>query len=203
MIKTPTVLLLGHKARHGKDTLAQALIEADPVRCRRYAFANAVKLEARLRGWMKEKNGALLQKIGAGYRNGTWVHDTIGPVTPEEVQTLLRLEGSTHLSYRRGNPNVWINVVAQQIAEEKPAIAILSDVRYQNEADWGKDHNGLVFDIQRIRPDGSLFVDPTRPADHSSEVDLDTYAFDEVFRIQEGDLNRFAEVAKRILANVQ
>lgn len=55
---------LGHKARHGKDTVANYVHVAMPRQTRIYSLAGALKSFARVLG-MREKNGAVLQALGA------------------------------------------------------------------------------------------------------------------------------------------
>lgn len=63
-IKGTTVLGFGHRARHGKDTAAQFLIEAYPHRVKRFAFADALYALCRIEHGMTRKDGPLLQRVG-------------------------------------------------------------------------------------------------------------------------------------------
>ena len=45
---------------------------------------------------------------------------------------------------RAANPSYWVDRVATRIAEEKPDIALLSDVRFPNEMSWAKTYGEVV-----------------------------------------------------------
>jgi hypothetical protein len=61
------VIALGHRARHGKDTAAAAIIKAIPG-AMRFAFADDLYAIARVRHGMTTKDAPLLQKLGVDYR---------------------------------------------------------------------------------------------------------------------------------------
>ena len=45
--------------------------------------------------------------------------------------------------------NAWVDVVARQIAEEKPERAVITDVRFDNEAEWLHSMGAPVVRISR------------------------------------------------------
>ena len=61
-IKDVKVVGIGHRARQGKDTFANFLLDKVPG-SRKYSFAEDLKAFARVLG-MKEKDGPLLQALG-------------------------------------------------------------------------------------------------------------------------------------------
>lgn len=63
-----TVIGLGHKARHGKDTAAAAIIAAIPG-AMRFSFADDLYAVARVLYGMTTKDAPLLQRIGVDYRD--------------------------------------------------------------------------------------------------------------------------------------
>lgn len=63
---TTKIIGLGHKARHGKDTVAGCLLKRLPG-SRVFSFADDLKALARALG-MTEKNGPFLQKLGEAMR---------------------------------------------------------------------------------------------------------------------------------------
>ena len=62
------VLGLGHKARHGKDTCAQAMLESAPADVLRIGFADALYDYCRVKYAMGPKDASLLQKVGVSER---------------------------------------------------------------------------------------------------------------------------------------
>jgi hypothetical protein len=69
----------------------------------------------------------------------------------------------------------WIKSLYYRIVEERPRYALICDVRYNNEAAFIKQMGGDLVKVTRTKPDGSLFVDPSRSATHPSECELDAY----------------------------
>jgi hypothetical protein len=65
-----------------------------------------------------------------------------------EVRRLLQKLGTEVVRESYG-ANAWVDVVARQIAEEKPQRAVLTDVRFDNEAEWLGEQGGLVVQITR------------------------------------------------------
>jgi hypothetical protein len=98
---------------------------------------------------------------------------------------------------RQKDPYFWVRCVYWAIDELRPKYALITDVRYQNEAEWIKAMGGIVIKVERRNPDGSLFVDPSRPADHVSEIDLDRYQFDHVV-VNDGQLSDLSYKAQEL-----
>lgn len=107
----------GHKARQGKDTCAWMCVDAlraKGIDARKYAFADALKVYARVSRGMEEKDSKLLQELGVKMRSKPYA------------------------------PEFWLHKVLWQIHEESPAVAVLSDVRFPNELDLVNKHGVSV-----------------------------------------------------------
>lgn len=171
------IIGFGNKARHGKDTAAEAIVEfyADQRRLamthgllskapvvRQFGFAEALYQECRALHGMKDKDAPLLQKVGA--------------------------------QRRAEDPNYWVKQVFNKIT---PAIdiAIISDVRYQNEADAIKQAGGSLVNVTRLYSSGRPFVADDRPANHPSETELDGYNWDYFIKAKSGDAALVGEQA--------
>jgi hypothetical protein len=90
---------------------------------------------------------------------------------------------------RESNPNVWVEKLNAKIEKEKPHIAVVTDVRFQNEADYIKNAGGFLVDVIRKNADGSQYQDPGRSSTHPSEVALDDYeGWDFIIMCRDGDL---------------
>ncbi len=140
---------LGHKARHGKDTVAGMLariFSGMGIEAKHYAFAHALYDHCRSQHGMGPKDAPLLQQVGVAMRGK--------------------------------DPNVWIRTCLWKIATDAPKIAMISDVRFLNEAACIADSHGLTVKVSRYGLDGKPYVDPSRPANHISETELDGYTFD-------------------------
>jgi hypothetical protein len=152
-----TVIGIGHKARQGKDTVCQAMIEADASSVKRYAFADAMKMYCRLFHGMTTKNSEMLQRIGT--------------------------------EKRQADPWFWIKQLYWNIEEQRPRFAVISDVRLRTEAAFVKNLGGIVVNVTRYE-NGQPYVDPSRPATHVTESEMDGYDYDYYLRNdrQLGDL---------------
>jgi hypothetical protein len=65
--------------------------------------------------------------------------------------------------YRRSaDPLYWVNKLAKRIEDEKPEIALVSDVRYLNEFSWIQEHGDCIRVDRPGLPSGT----------HSSETEL-------------------------------
>jgi hypothetical protein len=187
------------KARSGKDTaVATILAERGHLYdIKKYAFASELK---------KEVNRAALACGGMKYlfvqpqeyvqENGNFLplpehilYDPDPPMDDPECslgkqRLFLQWYGG---EYRRGcNPMYWINKVAQRIADEKPEIALVSDVRYLNEVSWIQ----LFGEVVSVSRPGCPSLDGTA-GHHASETELDNFkGWDDVI-LNNGSLSKF------------
>jgi hypothetical protein len=175
------VLGVGNKARHGKDTVAEALVDhythqqnaflkhlgstLNVPTVKQFRFAEALYDECRKLHGMKEKDAPLLQKVGA--------------------------------ARRAENPNYWIDKVFSQMGNVD--IAVISDVRYLNEAAAVKKIGGYLLNVTRLNPDGTIYIADDRPANHPSEIELDGYAWDFYIKAYSGEAALVADQAITIV----
>lgn len=211
------ILGFGNKARHGKDSCAEAiidyyqrqheaaskhgLIKHRAVKVQRLAFADAL---------YKEVNEflAITQSFDYSFqelfrmgvrevRGGEICVDKIPDwVTPDKplidpraplgkFPKLLQWWGT---EFRRAqNPNYWVEAWKKAI-DPKADVVIVTDVRFVNEAEAIKAASGVTIKVSRLNLDGTPFVDPTRDANHRSEIELDDYNFDYRITVKTGDL---------------
>lgn len=178
MIKRPIIIGFGNKARHGKDTAAEAIVafyerqnktrfqhlgKAFGTRAVRHGWADSLYQIARDEYGMKEKDSPLLQRIGNERR-------------------------VTHGS------DYWIRKLAEKIRLEDD-IVVIPDCRYWNEAEWVKANNGYMINVTRLNADGTPFVDPSRDPNHVSETELDNWNWDVKWLIGDGHQALTAELA--------
>jgi hypothetical protein len=150
---------LGNKARQGKDTFAQAVLDyyggqrdlqqlhdlpVTAPKAQRVGFADALYEVAKTEYGMTEKDAPLLQRIG---------HER-----------------------RQQDPKYWIKKAFEKFFPSTN-IGVITDVRYRNEAEEIKKQGGYVVNITRKVGAGN-YITNDRPTDHPSEIDLDGYPFD-------------------------
>lgn len=144
---TTFVVGLGHKARQGKNIVADMLqsILTPRYTVRQYSFSRALYDHCRTQYGMGEKDAPLLQRVG--------------------------------LEMREKDEDAWVRAVAWQIVTDKPDVAVITDVRFKNEMRFVKQHGGATVRVMRFLPNGSPYIAGDRPADHPSEIDLDDEEF--------------------------
>ena len=173
------LLAFGHKARHGKDTAGEAVVEhfinqrsilkrhygvpSNRPAAQLFKFADALYKECRELHGMTEKDAPLLQRVGSQRR----VEDE---------------------SY-------WISKVFAQIDAVNPEVAVISDLRYINESAAVANRKGFLIDVRRLNPEGTPFIAEDRPANHQSEIDLDDAPFDFYILAKTGDSALVAQQA--------
>lgn len=136
---------IGHRARVGKDTVAWLLIDA--LRARGIDARRYAFADA-LKTYCRVEHGMTAKDAPLLQRVGVALRDSRGA-------------------------DIWINILAAQIAEDAPAIAIIPDMRFPNELAWVQSHGGLAVCVTRPDP-----PDAGRDLAHISEVALADAPFD-------------------------
>lgn len=196
------ILGLGNKARNGKDTAASAIKlyydtmrkhqsyhagKVTAARVQIFGFADALYEE--VNDWLAETFSGFLPhpQQFAVVDNGdviplpTWVQpDPTPEVSPRSPlgkhPKLLQWWGT---EYRRAqNVNYWTERLEARIKAAAPDIALVTDMRFKNEAAKIKEMGGHTVLVERINDDGTQYIDPNRPADHPSETELDGHNYD-------------------------
>jgi hypothetical protein len=89
--------------------------------------------------------------------------------------------------FRRAvNPSYWLDRVAARIAEEKPEIALLSDVRFPNEMLWAKKYGEV------IRVDRPSVKSPNAHISEEALANIPDDRWDSVIK-NDGSLDKFRE----------
>lgn len=154
------IIGFGHKARQGKNTAAIAVLNSMPVesRARLYAYADALRAEVKRA--VREAGGQ--EQLIANMLCPDWV-------VPEQgkPRALLQWWGT---DYRRAeDTNYWVKRLQETLEREQPEIALITDVRFPNEADAIHAAGGVLVKVVRTtKPD--VLVRP-----HPSENALDGY----------------------------
>jgi hypothetical protein len=169
---------------------------------RRYAFADNLKLEYTLEveRIMREKGKTALDAqaelcIWASHMPVTNPDtletkavvvpfdpnpDMTDPHCPHGKQRFLLQWWGTE--YRRwADSFYWVRSMAERIREEKPQFALISDMRFPNEAAWvSSNSSGFTANMKRLGFDNGL--------KHESETALDNWKYDYISSVMDGDL---------------
>lgn len=179
------VLGLVGKAGAGKDFTYSRLAErfGDHV-VQRYSFGDLLKrdIEATLGAdaWVKFDNDE--------YRPAP-LHWTRFPVLHRkpyapEIRSLLQWWGT---ELRRGqNPDYWVDKMRDDLADLELAtavygqneVAVITDLRYENEAQMVRDLGGKVVKVYALEPIRRRRLGGVLPPDHASESELEDIAYD-------------------------
>lgn len=143
-----STLLIGlvGKKQSGKDTCCgfwRELGLRDKLTVARLAFADALKVE-----------------VAAAFGS------TVAAIeqSKEKYRPLLQAWGVARRDLVGGD--YWINKVDDQIRSSQVLVAVITDVRFQNEADYVTSHGGILVKLKRV----GLVQDDR----HVSEVELDS-----------------------------
>lgn len=151
---------LGHKARQGKDSAAEAIYDyycpAFSPKVRIFRWADALYRVCREEYGMSGKDAPLLQRVGEERR-------------------------------QKFGEDYWINQIAVEILNFR-GIAVIADTRYTNEGDWIHEHHGYVIDVIRMNADGTRYITDDRDPNFVSEVQLDNFNFDAYIKSKSAEL---------------
>jgi hypothetical protein len=157
-----TFIGIGNKARHGKDTVAEAIVSRYS-KAKRFAFGDQLKAHCRVVHGMTKKDGALLQRIGKEKRDedpDVWIralYHWVDEVRPRyAVVSDVRMRNELNFIHSVGGYT--IRVVRYKddgslfVADDRPADDI-------SEVDI--DHAVFDFTIRNDRSAGDLMVAAT------------------------------------------
>lgn len=128
-------------ARSGKDTfasIAKDILSKNGINARQYSFAEQLKKE--VAPFLKDCCGV-----------DVWTQDTS---LKKDIRDFLVWYGTTF--WRKRDPKRWIRGVDSQLKTDgnEVDIAIVSDVRYPNEAEWVHSWSGFLVHISAWKRDG-------------------------------------------------
>jgi hypothetical protein len=215
------LLGFGSKARQGKDTAAQAIKDyfkqvyypgfaAPAPKVQIFKYATALYQETN--DWLKvtTQDGLEYSELGhyvvppdetnfnTHIQIPEWVKPDPNPQKSElapygKHPKLLQWWGTEYRRHHFGQ-DYWIKKLYQSMPTNLD-IAMVTDVRFIDEAEAIKQRGGYVINLQRLNKDGSPYVDLSRPADHPSETQLDGYNWDFYIKNKEGHAALTGEIA--------
>jgi hypothetical protein len=189
----------------GKDTTAQVIREVfrdmeqsghlSPITIKNYAFASALKQSALSLFQTLNPQSLDAAKLDSGKTIS--LRNDVGEVLESmTVRTFLQRYGTEAHRDVFGD-NVWVDLLMKTISEDPPALAIITDVRFWNEAIAIREHGGLIW---RVVSDRSY---QTSEKSHASESGIPDNLVDRVINNDRNPLGRdmlslYAEVIRHI-----
>lgn len=160
------LLGFGHRARKGKNTAADAILQAQflplDTEIRMYAFADALKREVRVACASVGGQYNLIEQFKEAGLMPPWVH-----FEEPKPRPLLQWWGTEYR--RKRDPEYWVKRLRKTLTEHNPDIALITDVRFTNEVDFIHELGGYVVKCERLgNPDVNVH-------EHLSEAVLDAY----------------------------
>ena len=195
------IIGFGNRARQGKDSAAHAIKKDYDIMAGFFPTAK-VGIFKFATALYQEVNEAiakfgLVQLLDLIHHNSNGFIDENDWVQPElnaEISDiapygkhpkLLQYWGT---NYRRAqDPDYWTKKLFASIPNNIQ-IALITDVRFPNEAQGIKERDGYLVNVQRINEDGFQYVAPDRPADHPSETALDSWNWDAYIKSKNPEL---------------
>lgn len=143
--KAPGPLIVGLNgfARSGKDTAAQGLIEAG---FQQFALADPIRRSMLALDPLMPSGIRFSERVES--YNGNWDDLKKDVCDGVEARRLMQRFG-TEVGRDLLGANVWIDVLAKRIAESDAGGVAVSDVRFDNEAEWVLSQGGIVIEIVR------------------------------------------------------
>lgn len=103
---------------------------------------------------------------------------------------------------RQRSPDVWKLALYWAIVDRAPRLAIVTGVRFLDEASLIRQMGGQIVRVRRVLADGSAFVDADRDRDHPVEREIEAIGFDLHVTVREGELARLDEYAAQLVARL-
>jgi hypothetical protein len=89
-------------------------------------------------------------------------------LTPAELKVLV----DVGFEKRQEDEDFWLDQLLCSLFADFRDVAVIPNVRYQNEIDFVKRHRGVVVFIKALNPNGSDFISTDRDPNHVSECGL-------------------------------
>jgi len=125
-------------ARSGKDTFGECLVKilaTYGIKAKTYALATQLKIDINF-----------LTEVDFGISAFT--------KDDEEKKIIRPLLVGYGEAWRRADPEHWLSIVDSNL--EPRTLPIITDIRYENEADYILANEGFLLNVNRVLPDGSF-----------------------------------------------
>lgn len=167
------IIGLGHRARHGKNTVAEEI--AGVLRENGFRYVFLMSFAAQLKEFCRANHEA----ISMCYRATTGRELNSPKADPVYGYVDILQWFGTDVA-RKLDVDFWVKKVSRIIELDvaREAAVIFTDVRFPNEINWIESIGGKTVKVERLNFDGSLWLSPDRDPNHLSEVALKDYVFD-------------------------
>lgn len=88
-------------------------------------------------------------------------------LSSDEIEELVKLG----VQRREENPEYWIKLLVNDMARKKPDVALIPNIRFENEAQAVRKMDGKIIRIKSYLVDGVEYISTTRNPNHASEIE--------------------------------
>lgn len=175
----------GYRARSGKDSACNAIIEAykDKFDIRKYGLGDALKAEVNGLDQLE-----LCMRQGIQYDFDAPMDDPLCQTKHGKQRRLLQWYGTEYM--RAKDPFHWLHKLDARIKADAPQFALINDIRMTNEYYYVVAKHGVTVKISR-----QGFADLSTNPDHTSETQLDGYQFDYELNVLDGEIEELKKDA--------
>lgn len=148
---------VGNRAQSGKSLFCATIKEQCGrigIKCGEYSFSAAI--------------------LDYCIRDGLLPNLSRQELSDAQIEVLVRVG----YEKRRGNEDFWVDQLHTKISSERPDIALIPNLRYENECRFVRDLQGHCVRVRRLNADGTTFISPCRDANHPSERALEFWPWD-------------------------
>jgi hypothetical protein len=92
------------------------------------------------------------------------------------------------MMYRDNQQGVWLDALYGAIEDRQPALAIITGVRFPDEAQMVRSMGGSLVRVVRNEPDGTPFLTGDRDTRHRAEAAIDILRVDDEIVARSGDM---------------
>lgn len=102
------------------------------------------------------------------------------------------------MMWRDARPGVWLDALYGAICDRQPDIAVITGVRFQDEADLVRAIGGTLVRVVRLDSHGQPYVTDDRDPSHRAEREIAALPVDAELVAQSGDLAGLAVQLRRL-----
>lgn len=92
------------------------------------------------------------------------------------------------MALRESRPGVWLDALYGAIQDRQPETALITGIRFEDEANLVRAIGGVVVRVVRLEPSGAAYVTDDRDPTHRAEAGLEAVRADEEIHALSGDL---------------
>jgi hypothetical protein len=98
--------------------------------------------------------------------------------------------------FRESKPGVWLRALYGAIEDRQPEVAIITGIRFPDEAAMVREMGGTIVRVARTQKNGDPYVADDRNPYHRAEAELDAICPDANVVVRSGDLHSLEAILR-------